>query len=238
MQSAVAAQPSVTYARMRSDNDLVSLSAPVLDLVVRLRAGIITPSTDLRQTVAELLTEFEQRAGKLRYSERQVQHTKFALASFVDETVLIKPDFPLREEWEKYPLQLEYFGEHLAGIKFFERLDELLKNAEEDADTVEVYYLCMLLGFKGKYKKYLEDQLKLVIANTADQLRRVGRLYEGELSPHWRVNDQPEPPRDPGIPLWVKITGGVSVGLVILIYMVLSFLLSRELNAAKEQLLR
>ena len=223
--------------RARSKNDLVSLAAPVLELVLKLKAGQITLSNELRPALKRVLEQMEQRAATLRYSERQTQAMKFALAAFIDETVLTA-DFPLREEWEKNPLQLEYFGEHLAGVRFFDRLDELLGQAETEADVIEVYYLCMLLGYKGKYKVYLEEQLKDVIRNTAEHLRRAGRLHEGELSPHWKVLDQPEPPRDPGIPLWVKIGGGAGLALVILIYMVLNFLLRTDLNAAKEQLLR
>ncbi len=221
----------------RSGSDLVSLSAPVLELVLRVQAGIVAPSNELRPMVAGLLTDMEERAARLRLSEKQVSYVKFALAAFMDETVLTN-DFPLREEWEKFPLQLEYFGEHLAGVKFFERLDDLLRAIETEADVVEVYYVCMLLGFKGKYKIYLEDQLKGVIENTAEHLRRVGRLQESELSPHWRVTDQPEPPRDHGLPLWAMISAGAGLALALLIYVVLNFVLAGHLKDAIAQLLR
>ncbi len=221
----------------RGGSDFVSLASPVLELVMKVQAGIVAPSNELRPMVAGLLVEMEERAGKLRLSERQTNTVKFALAAFMDETVLTN-DFPLREEWEKFPLQLEYFGEHLAGVKFFERLDQLLLAIETEADVVEVYYICMLLGFKGKYKIYLEDQLKGVIENTADQLRKVGRLQEGELSPHWRVTDQPEPPRDKGLPLWAWISAGAGAFLALIIYVTLNFVLTKNLNEAIDQLLR
>jgi type VI secretion system protein ImpK len=209
----------------------------VIAIVLNLRAGNLAASTDLRPKVAQLLKEMEQRAATVRYSERQVKSVTFALAAFVDETVLTA-NFPLREEWERVPLQLEYFGEHLAGVKFFERLDELLKQVEADADVVEVYYLCMLLGFKGRYKVYMEDQLQGVIENTAAQLRRVGRLQETELSPHWKVTDQPEPPSIPGLPLFVKLGAVVGFFFVVLIYLVLQLVLHTDLSKALNQLLR
>jgi len=221
----------------RSGSDFVSLASPVLELIMKVQAGLVAPSNELRPTVAGLLAEMEERALKLRLSEKQTRSVKFALAAFMDETVLTN-DFPLREEWEKFPLQLEYFGEHLAGVKFFERLDDLLRSIETEADVVEVYYVCMLLGYKGKYKIYLEEQLKGVIENTADHLRRVGRLQEGELSPHWRVTDQPEPPRDKGLPLWAIISAGAGLALAIIIYLALNFVLTKNLNEAIDQLLR
>jgi type VI protein secretion system component VasF len=84
----------------------------------------------------------------------------------------------------------------------------------------------------------MEDQLKGVVEATANELRRVGRLQETDLSPHWRVSDQPPPPPKRGIPLWMKISAGVLLIFVFLVFVVLSLLLTSDVNAAKEQLLR
>lgn len=239
MATVTAERPANTQSRTRSDNSLVNLATPVLQKIMQIRAGVATPSIELRRLIDALLKQLEQRGEALGYRERHLQTIKFALAAFIDETVLIA-DFPLREEWEKYPLQLEYVGEHLAGLTFFERIEAIMKNseAEADIDVVEVCYVCLLLGYKGKYNIYYEEQLKTVIENIADFLRRAGRLQAGPLSPHWRVTDQPEPVKDPGMPRWMKVCGTVGFGVVILIYVLLNFLLIGELNTAKEQLLR
>lgn len=221
--------------RARSHSDLTSLSAPVFESVLKLRAGILLPSAELRPSFERMLEELEQRAATLRFGAAQVQAVKFALAAFVDEVVLSE-SFPLRDKWEKYPLQLKYFGEHLAGIKFFDRLDEMMAQAEFDADVVEVYYVCLLLGFKGRYKIFLESQLKGVIEQVAERLRAAGRLREGALSPHWRASDQPEPARDYSRALWIG--GGGAVVLLLLLYALLSLSLGGSVRAAQEQLLR
>ncbi len=235
--SAVAEHPQgVSRRRSRSGADLVSLAGPVLELVLKLRAGAAAPATNPRPVVQQLLKEMEQRGATLRYGERQIKEVKFALAAFVDETIM-STNLSLRDEWEKFPLQLEYFGEQLAGIKFYEHLDELLKQIETEADVVEVYYVSLLLGFKGKYQVYMEDQLQGVIENTAAQLKRVGRLQEAELSPHWKVRDQPAPRSDPGLPLWAKIGAGAGLLIGLLIYLVLFVLLKLEVNANINQLL-
>jgi len=239
MATVTAERPVSTQSRTRSDNSLVSLATPVLQKIMQIRAGVATPSIELRRLIDALLKQLEQRGEALSYRERHLQTIKFALAAFIDETVLIA-DFPLREEWEKYPLQLEYVGEHLAGLTFFERLEAIMKNseAEADIDVVEVCYVCLLLGYKGKYNIYYEEQLKTVIENIADFLRRAGRLQISPLSPHWKVTDQPEPVKDAGLPRWIKIGGTVGLGVVILIYVLFNFLLISELNGAKELLLR
>ena len=223
--------------RSRTGSDFASISAPVIELVLRLRAGVEVPTPDLRARVHALLQETEQRATTLRYPEKQIKDVKFALAAFVDETVL-NTNSPLREEWEKFPLQLEYFEEHLAGVKFFERLEGLIKEIKTQADVVEIYYLCMLLGFKGKYKVYMEDQLQEVIKNTASHLRQVGRLQLLELSPHWQVRDQPKPRVDPGLPLWFKIGTAAVILICICFYLVMLLISKSEVESAIEPLLR
>ena len=64
-----------------------------------------------------MFDEFEKRAERYKFNHKIVQVSKFGLSAFVDETVLTN-NFPLRNEWEKNPLQLEYFGEQLDGFLF------------------------------------------------------------------------------------------------------------------------
>lgn len=224
--------------RARHHDDLVSLAAPVLEVVLRVRAKLDTPSSAaLRDKVDGLLKDLEQQGATLRYSPEQVQAVKFALAAFVDETVL-DPTSPLRDEWEKLALQLKYFGDQHAGIKFFERLEELLRQPEQNAEAIEVYYLCMVFGFEGRYKIFYEDQLREVIANTAQLLREAGRLQADGLSPHWRRDDQPAPARDPSLPRWVKIGTGVLLAATLLLFFILKFALESGVADAQQQLLR
>ena len=239
MSSVTAERAIITASRTGSDNGLLGLATPVLQEIIQIRAGLASPSLELRRLIDAMLKQLEQRGESLGYRERQLQTIKFALAAFIDETVLIA-DFPLREEWEKYPLQLEYVGEHLAGLTFFERLEAMMKTPDQEADidAVEVCYACLLLGYKGKYNIYYEEQLKVVIHNIADFLRRTGRLQAGALSPHWQATDQPEAVQEQGIPVWMKVAGSTSLSLVILIYVLFNYLLVSELYRAKEQLLR
>jgi type VI secretion system protein ImpK len=235
MQNTVATNRPQT----RSANDLVNLATPLFQLMMKIKARSMAPSNEMRRAIDELLKAMEEKGAKRGYRERQLQDTKFALTAFVDETVLAG-GFPLREEWERYPLQLEYFKEALAGNKFFERLDVLLKQNESEADVVEVYYLCLLFGFKGKYDVFLEDQLPAVIGNVAEYLRRAGRLRTRALSPHGLLSDQPDPPPpEPELPRWVKFAAAATVGVVVFAYLVLNWsLLSALEETMKESLLK
>lgn len=222
-------------SRTKSDNDLVRFAGPIFDLILRLKAGIVQPSNDLRPKCAKLLEEFEKRAERYRFNHKIVRVSKFALASFIDETVLTN-NFPLKEEWEKYPLQLEYFGEQLAGNKFFDKLKAMIKQMKITADAVEIYYVCMLLGFKGRYAVYEQDKFMSIMQKTANALVKAGKIVPTELSPNWLANDQPEPPPKRGMPIWAKISAVAGLGLAILVYLLMFILSSMFLNESIEKL--
>lgn len=216
-------------------NDLVAFAGPIFDLILRLKAGIVQPSNDLRPKIAAMLMDFEKRAERYRFNHKIIQVSKFALASFVDETVLTN-NFHLKEEWEKYPLQLEYFGEQLAGNKFFDKLASMIKQIEQTADAVEIYYYCMLLGFKGRYGVYEQEKLLAIMQQTANALVKAGKIRPTELSPHWLANDQPKPPEKRGMPVWAKIGAASGLGLAFIVYLVMFLMSSKYLTDAMANL--
>lgn len=212
-------------------NDLITFAGPVFDLILRLKAGIVAPSNDLRPKVAAMLTDFEKRAERYRFNPKIVSVSKFALAAFVDETMLTN-NFPMRDQWEKYALQLEYFGEQLAGNKFFEKLEAMLNQIDVTKDAVEIYYICMLLGFKGRYAVYEQEKLLAIMQKTANALVKVGKIAPVELSPHWLVTDQPEPPKKRGMPVWAKVGALGGVGFALIVYLVMFVMSSKFLQDA------
>jgi type VI secretion system protein ImpK len=224
-----------TSRRSQSANDLSSFASPLFDLILRIKAGIVAPSNSLRPKVAGLLQDFEDRANRYRFDSKIIQVSKFALASFFDETILTN-NFPLKDEWEKNPLQLEYFGEQLAGNKFFDKLQAMLKQIDSTQDAVEIYYICMLLGFKGRYAVYEHDKLMNILQTTANALVKVGKISNVELSPNWLANDQPKPPEKQGMPMWAKVSAFAGIGFAIVIYLVMFIFSSKFLTEAIQRL--
>ena len=216
-------------------NDLVAFAGPIFDLILRLKAGIVEPSMDLRPKIAAMLSDFEKRAERYRINHKIIQVSKFALASFVDETVLTN-NFNMKDEWEKNALQLEYFGEQLAGNKFFDKLEAMLKQIEATQDAVEIYYICMLLGFKGKYAIYEKEKLLATMQKTANALVKVGKIKQTELSPHWLANDQPKPPEKRGMPTWAKVSAFGGLCLSIIFFLVMYLLAYKFLYDAQKPL--
>jgi len=113
---------------------------------------------------------------------------------------------PAFSDWPRRPLQEELFGHHVAGEVFFRNLQDLLTRGESQdlADVLEVYQLCLLLGFAGRYSLGGRGELKAIIDVTADKIRRI-RGGAGPLSPAWSL--PVEARRQSGSDPWVKKLG-------------------------------
>ncbi|MBX7222629.1 MAG: type IVB secretion system protein IcmH/DotU [Blastocatellia bacterium] len=229
-------RPRTTETRFYPENDFVALATPMFELVMKIRAEFIQPSMDLQKTIDDHLNRLERRARALKYPEKQIELAKFALAAYIDEMVLMAR-FPFRDEWEKYPVQLKHFGEHLAGVTFYERLKEILRDAERQGDVLELYYMCLLLGFKGQFRDYFEEELASLTQEVESTLRSINRLRNVQLSPHWLVTDQPALQIEPLFPLWFRIFCGSAGAVLVLLFLVLKLGLAVHLNSAREMLL-
>lgn len=93
--------------------------------------------------------ELSQRAREAGYDEHDTKLTAYALTALADE-VMMAGAGPMREYWATRPLQLILFGENVAGERFFEHL-ESARHSPTQTDVLRTYYVCLMLGFRGKY---------------------------------------------------------------------------------------
>jgi len=181
----------------------------------------------LHKGALRLFDDFEQKARTLRADPDDVADARFALAACVDEAVL-RSSWPGKERWADYPLQLQFFDTYLAGEGFFERLDDLRAKENTSTEVLEVYLLCLVLGFKGKYGIEGAEQLKALVRVLRDELERSRSEKPGELSPHWAVMDGPASTTDK-LPRWLIYTCATVIIVCVLIYF--GFFISIQLGS-------
>ena len=174
---------------------------------IRLRTGrqSATDPHTFRNQIKHLLNGAHQEARRLGYSSAHVGLAAYAVVAFLDESVL-NSNQPMFAEWSRQPLQEEFFGDHMAGETFFRRLDELLaqQDSEDLADVLEVFQLCMLLGFRGRYVGGDRGALAGLISATDAKITRI-RGARPTLSPRWKLPDEApvQTARDP----WLRRLG-------------------------------
>ncbi|MCC7175520.1 MAG: DotU family type IV/VI secretion system protein [Bryobacterales bacterium] len=155
--------------------------------IVRLRANRqpVANAEVFRGQMRQLLGAAEQEARNRGYAAEDARLASFAVVAFLDESVLNLQN-PVFAGWPRKPLQEEMFGGHVAGEIFFQSLQRLLERNESAqlADVLEVFYLCLLLGYRGKYGAGGQADLKARMDAAAEKIRRI-RKPSGLLSPDW-----------------------------------------------------
>jgi type VI secretion system protein ImpK len=176
-------------APLRRHENLALVFQEILVGSERLRSGRITVTDPavFRQQIIEALKVADQQARSQGYGADDIKFAIFAVVAFVDESVLNLRQ-PVFADWPRRPLQEELFGHHIAGEIFFKNLQELLgKNESNDlADLLEVYLLCLLLGFAGRYSLGDRGALRAITEATAEKIRRI-RGSIGPISPAWEL---------------------------------------------------
>jgi len=126
----------------------------IFTAIVRLRHNRqAVPNAEVfRAQMKQALREVDQSARGRGYSAEDVKQALFAVVAFLDESVLGCHN-PAFATWPRLPMQAELYGQQLAGEVFFQELQKVLNrpDSQQTADLLEVYYLCLLLGFKGRY---------------------------------------------------------------------------------------
>jgi type VI secretion system protein ImpK len=200
--------PTITSSQAvdaRRHENLALAFQEILTVSGRLRSGrqAVSDAASFRHHVLDGLKAADQQARSQGYNGEDIKLAVFAVVAFVDESVLNLRN-PAFADWPRRPLQEELFGHHVAGEVFFQYLRDLLGRGDSQdlADILEVYQVCLLLGFAGRYSLSGRGEIKAIIDATAEKIRRI-RGGTGGLSPCWQLPGA-DAPRAAGADPWVK----------------------------------
>jgi type VI secretion system protein ImpK len=222
-----------------SRENLALLYQGLLTGIVRLQSQRqhISDGESFRRRTKATLQEVEQVAVAAGYDSRDVKDTHFAVVAFLDSVVLNSKD-PVRAEWERKTLQEELFGKSDAGVVFFEKLEHFRsrRDSEQLADIVEVYLLCLLLGFEGRYSGGPRGELDGISQRTRMRIQDI-RGRSRQISPTGGLPTEPtvRAPEQHSIDRFRLVTLGVVV-LTILCFVLCFIALSSDVSQASEQL--
>ncbi|MBT9330194.1 DotU family type IV/VI secretion system protein [Paracidobacterium acidisoli] len=143
-------------------------------LRVRFQRQQVQDSESFRTQMRRALQAAMQESRAMGYSSETVQMGVFAAVAYLDESVLNLQN-PVFADWARRPLQEELFGGHMAGETFFLNLRNLLgqQDSAEVADALELYCLCLLMGYRGRYAFGDTGELHLLLRQAREKIQRV-----------------------------------------------------------------
>lgn len=208
-------------------NPLIDAATPLLGLVIRIRQ--LKSYSDVEQLygrVRNQITALDEEIRKQGYDGATQLSFRYALCAFVDEAVA-STSWGSHSSWTERSLLSVFHNETWGGEKFFTVLARMLMDPEKYRDVLEFKYLCLCLGFKGKYGAQHNgtDALNTLI----DKLHRVLRELRGEAPEHltdakaniasrkYRVSQQ--------WPWWSPWL--IALGVLVLVYLTYAFSLGQ-----------
>jgi len=194
-------------------------------VAVRLRAGrqVAADAVSFRAHIKQVLAAADQRARAVGYDGDTVKSAVYAYIALLDESVLTSAN-PIFADWSRQPLQEEVFGEHMAGENFFRTVQELLgrQDSEELADLLEVYQLCLLIGFHGRYGASDASGVHAISSTIQAKIARIRSDAPGvaELAPDWRLPGVEQLTR--GTDIWARrltLVAAGALGLAVILFL-------------------
>jgi type VI secretion system protein ImpK len=186
-------------------NPLIVAANPILNVIPQLRASAQHPNpAGLRDRLAQDIRQFETRARAGGATTEKIVAARYAICTLVDETAASTP-WGASGAWAQHGMLALFHGETEGGQKFFQVLARLAENPQANIDVLELMYVCLQLGFEGRYR-IVDDgprQLEAIRQRLLSIIRQQRGEYERELSPSWQ-----------GVPVAETRLGWVSLWVV------------------------
>ncbi|QSA96408.1 type IVB secretion system protein IcmH/DotU [Methylococcus sp. EFPC2] len=201
------------------ENPLVTAALSLLSLSARLRNtashGAIS---ELQQQLVNELRTFENKVLQQGIPQDQVRIANYILCCLLDETILNTP-WGAQSIWGHQSLLILFHKEAWGGEKFFQILAGLVRQPAQNLYLLELFYLCVSLGFEGKHRIMANglNALEQTRIELYQLIQRVRGDYERELSPRWQGLKDARNALIRYVPLWV--VGAVAGALLILVYL-------------------
>jgi len=165
-------------------------------------------------SIQKFLDDFERHAKKHGFHANDIFDAKYAFCAAIDESIL-GSRISIRDDWERRPLQLVLFGDQLAGEHFFDKLEHARNAGAGRIAALEVFHMCLLLGFKGKYLLEGPEKLKYLTAQLGEHIVHL-KGKRPQFAPSWAPPDQISHLLKREVPIWV--IGSVIALLALMAY--------------------
>lgn len=171
------------WFQLRGDNinQLIDAAAPLMGMVFRVRKlAVLEDVQTLYNNTVDDIMAIEAELTESNFDRAIILAYRYVLCSFIDEAVMSTP-WGSNSVWVEHSLLTRFHNETRGGEKVFSILQRLETEPANYRELLEFIYLCLCLGFEGRYK---------VVMNGSQELEKiVNRLYE--ILKHLR-DEEPE----------------------------------------------
>lgn len=206
----VNADPVVPMGKL---NPLESAASALLALLTQLNRSPTHNNPDaLKQKVSHEIRVFQERAQASGIDTESVYTARYILCTVLDEAVLNTP-WGQDSGWAQSSLLSNFHKEVSGGERFFSLLKSLAQNPAKNLHLLELMYICLSLGFEGRYRIVEGGKNKLARIREwlFEILQRQTGSVDQTLSPHSEGVQNIRNPLLGYIPIWVIVALSLSL---------------------------
>ena len=189
-------------------NTLEKSASVLLNLLSQIRNTPSHPNpTGLHKQLATEIQQFEATAQREGISPETIFIARYALCTTIDEFVMSTP-WGSGSIWNSQSLLSMFHKETRGGERFFQMLKKLNQDPARNIDLLELLYVCLALGFQGRYRvsrdginelAELRESLYYTIRNQRDE-------SDPGLSPRWEGLKKSSLAKTALIPTWLVVS--------------------------------
>jgi type VI secretion system protein ImpK len=224
----------VAYSKLKNfeyqygPNELLKSASEVFAIHYQLMHGDFSQEVErLRALLSDALVKFEMRAQQQGLGKPIIKSAKYVLCAFIDEAIL-NAHWSRQSNWATRSLLSQWFNETWGGETVFKVRQFCIENLNEYIQVLELIYICLSLGFRGKFalSEGGDTQLDRIKRETYQLIRDMGHHQADDaLSPHWRSDYIPKKTFKQYPSLWLAL--GLSVSVLVITYAGLSYSLNK-----------
>jgi type VI secretion system protein ImpK len=165
-------------------NPLVDAASSLLGMVVRVRQlDSMADIERLYRQVVDEISAIEIELTEQGYDRPTLLAFRYVLCSFIDEAVM-GTDWGQQSKWAEHSLLTRFHNETWGGEKVFSILARLQQEPQRYRDMLAFIYLCLCLGFEGRYRvmTHGREEYEHVVRALGDQLAALGDAPDDMLT--------------------------------------------------------
>lgn len=186
------AAPSINdeavFQEISGPSPLVAAASVLLQLIPHIRSTLSHPDpAGLHKHLLRAIADFEQRARSAGIPPETVTIARYALCTALDEAIASTP-WGGTAALARESLLVTLHHEAAGGERFFHILDKAKDNPRQNLGLIELLYMCLALGFEGRYRVAPNGRSKLgeLRGGIYQIIRQQRGDFERELSPQWQ----------------------------------------------------
>lgn len=211
-----------------SFNPFITVATPLIKTVLEIQYSSTNLEMNaIREDFITKINIYSESASEHKIDNMEILVTRYILCTFIDEMLNVK--FSNNDNWFNRSLLSIFHNETYGGENFFHLLDKFLKAPAKYIHILELMYICLSLGFLGKYRVINRGEIEL--SSIKESLFRQIKIVQGREPMNFYVKPEPLKQR---YRLFNKISYPVLIisifGLIVGLYLLLGYKLYEKNN--------